>query len=109
LERNKVIMQDNDLRVAVLLTMQVALLGAIGPHVREVLCRWNASEIRIRAVFDGPIPEDDAEAMSVVETEMMASFTGHDISLVCERCDTSQPVLRYNDEHTVFARLETFA
>ena len=101
-------MQDNDLRIGVLLTMQVALLGAIGPHVRKVLCRWNARDIRIRAVFDGPIHEDEADAMLVVETEMLASFIGHDISLVCERCDTPQPVLSCDDEHTVFARLETF-
>jgi len=102
-------MQDNDFWVSVLLTMQVALLGAIGLHVRKVLCRWNASEIRIRAVFDGPIREEDAEAMLVVETEMIASFPDQDISLVCEQCDAPQPILRCDDEQAVFARLEAFA
>ena len=101
-------MQDNDFRVSVLLTMQVALLGVVGRHVRKVLCRWNASEIRIRVVFDGSIREDNAEAMLVVETEMIAGFPDHDISLVCERCDAPQPILRCDYERAVFARLEAF-
>lgn len=99
-------MQDSDLRVSVLLTMQIALLGAVGPNVRKILCRWNASEIMVRAVFDGPIREDDAEVMLEVETEIMASFPGHDISLVCERHDAPQPIPRRDDEQAVFARLE---
>lgn len=77
--------------------------------MRKVLCRWNTSEIGIRAVFDGPIREDDAEAMLVVETEMIASFSDQDISLVCEKCDAPQPVLGCDDEKAVFARLEAFA
>ena len=109
LERSEVMMQDNDFRISVLLTMQVALLGAIGPHVRKVLCRWNASEIRIRTVFDGPVCEDDTEAMLVVETEMIASFPDQDIPLVCERCDAPHPILRCDDERAVFARLDAFA
>ena len=99
-------MQANDLRVAVLLTIQAALLGAIGPDVRKILCRWNVSEIRVRAVFDDPISEDDAELMSVVETEIMAGFPSHDISLVCERHDAPQPIPGRDDERAVFARLE---
>lgn len=99
-------MEENDLRVAVLLTMQAALLGAIGPDVRKISCRWNASEVKVRAVFDGPISEDDAEFMSVVETEMMANFPNHDISLVCERHDAPQPIPRCDDERAVFARQE---
>ena len=101
-------MQDNDFRISVLLTMQVALLGAVGPHVRKVLCRWTVSEIGIRAVFDGRIREDDTESMRVVETEMMASFPNHGISLVCERLDAPQPVPRGDNELAVFARLEAF-
>lgn len=101
-------MHENDLRIAVLLTMQVALLGAVGPDVRKVLCRWNASEIRVRAVFDGPIREDDAEVMLEVETEMMASFPSHDVSLVCERHDAPQRIPIRDDERAVFARLEAF-
>lgn len=99
-------MQDEELRVSVLLTMQVALLGAVGPDVRKVLCRWDVSKIRIRAVFDGPIREADADVMSEVETEIMASFPSHDISLVCERLDFPQPILMHDGERAVFARIE---
>jgi hypothetical protein len=99
-------MQDNDFRISVLLTMQVALFGAVGPHVRKVLCRWTVSEIVIRAIFDGRIREEDTESMFVVETEMMASFLNHDISLVCKPLDALQPVPKGDDELAVFARLE---
>ncbi len=99
-------MQDNDFRVSVLLTMQISLLGAVGPDVRSVLCRWSSSEIRVRAVFDGPIREDDAEVMCEVETEMIASFPYHDISVICERFDAPQLISRLVDEGAVFARLE---
>lgn len=44
--------------------------------------------------------------MSVVETEIMAGFPSHDISLVCERHDAPQPIPGRDDERAVFARLE---
>ena len=97
---------ENKLRASVLLTLQSALLGAIGPAVRKVTCSWNAKEIRIRAVFDGQIGEDDAQAMLVTETEVMASFPDHDVSLVYERCDAPGSVVMHADEQAVFARLE---
>jgi len=86
--------------------LQIALLGAIGPAVRKVTCSWNTKEIRIRAIFDGQIGENDAEAMLEAETEVMASFPDHDVSLVCERLDAPRPVVMHADEQSMFARLE---
>lgn len=99
-------MKTNELRVSMLLGMQLALLGCIGCGVRKVLCRWNEHEIKARAIFDGAIREEDAEAMLEAETEMMASFPHQDISLTCERCDAPQVIPQGNDEYSVFARLE---
>jgi hypothetical protein len=99
-------MKANDLRASVLLGMQVALLGCIGCGVRKILCRWNDQEIRARAIFDGEIPEEDAEAMLEAETEIMASFPDHDVSITCERCDAPLPIPRVDGEYAVFARLE---
>lgn len=100
-------MKANDLRASVLLGMQVALLGCIGCGVRKVLCRWNEREIRARAIFDGEIREEDEEAMREAETELMASFPQHDISITCERYDVPQVIPRKDDEYAVFARLES--
>lgn len=99
-------MKANDLRASVLLGMQVALLGCIGCGVRKILCRWNDHEIRARAIFDGEIREEDAEAMLDAETEIMASFPNHDVSITCERCDAPLAIPRVDGEFAVFARLE---
>ena len=100
-------MNDNDLRVAVLVSIQRALLGNLGTRVRLVTCRWSKHDINVRAVFDGEIPDDEAAAMSVAETEMMADFPGHDVSLTCERCDAPQNIPREADECAVFRRFES--
>ena len=99
-------MNQIDLRVKVLLGMQVALLGAIGEGVRKILCQWNESEIRVRAIFDGEICEAEAEAILEAETEMMANFVHHNVSFVCERCDVPNKISQGKDECAVFARLE---
>jgi hypothetical protein len=70
-------MDDDELRVAVLLSMQLALLGCVGPTLRLVACRWSECVIEARAVFDGEISEEDRETMSEVETELMAHFPHH--------------------------------
>ena len=99
-------MKANELRASVLLGMRVALLGCIGGSVRKILCRWNDSEIRARAIFDGEIREEDMEAMLEAETEIMASFPRHDVSITCERCDAPLVIRRIDDEYAVYARLE---
>jgi hypothetical protein len=100
-------MNNNDLRTAVLLSIQRALLGNLGTRVRLVTCRWSTHDIKIRAVFDGAIPDHEAEAMSVAETEMMADFPDHDVSLTCERCDAPQNIPREADDYAVFRRFES--
>jgi len=96
----------NDVRTAVLLSIQRALLGNLGTHVRLVTCQWSKHDIKVRAVFDGEIPEDEADAMSVAETEMMADFPDYDVSLTFERCDTPHDIPRKADEYAVFRRFE---
>ena len=91
-------MKAIDLRASVLLGMQVALLGCIGCGVRKVLCRWNDQEIRVRAVYDGEIREADIDAMLEAETEIMASFPNHDVSIKCERCDAPLQIPRLEGE-----------
>lgn len=100
-------MKANELRVSVLLSMQIALLGCIGHGVRKILCQWNDKEIRARAIFDGEIREEDAEAMLEAETEIMANFPNHNVSITCERCDAPLTIPRADNEYSVFARLET--
>jgi len=67
-------MTSSDMRVRVLLSVQRALLGHIGIAVRAIVCRRAKDKVHVRTVFDGEIKDDDAEAMSEAETEVLADF-----------------------------------
>jgi hypothetical protein len=77
-------MSSDDLRVRVLLAMQVALLGTVGPNMRAVLVSWSESDIRIRVIFDSPIAASDEAVVSEIETEMMSHFPDHGVSAKAE-------------------------
>jgi hypothetical protein len=99
-------MKPSDLRCSVLLGMQRALLGCIGPAVRKIMCQWNEREVLARVIFEGEISEVDADAISEAETEMMADFPNHTVSFKLQRCDRPANITQRNDEHTVFSRRE---
>ena len=100
-------MSDVSLRVSVLLSVQRALLGAIGPSVRAVLCCWTTASINVRVVFDGPISEHDLETMSIVETEVISDFPDCDVRVLCVRIDQVRPIELDASEVVVFRRQES--
>jgi hypothetical protein len=100
-------MISTEIRVRVLLSVQRALLGHIGTAVRAIMCRWTEDEIHVRAVFDGEISDDDAEAISEAETEVIADFPSQ--TAVCfklERRDRPASIAHEAYEEVVFRRLE---
>jgi hypothetical protein len=62
------------LRGALLLSVQRALLGAVSPTLRGVTVGWQGQVIRLRFYTDGPISSEDREALSVVGAEVIADF-----------------------------------
>jgi hypothetical protein len=66
--------EDFDVRARLLLSVQMALVGAVPPALRAVLCSWEEHKIGLRFVFDGQIDPDDSEDMSVVGAEVIADF-----------------------------------
>lgn len=75
-------------RVAVLLSLQRALLGEIGPNLRAVTVRYAETSLHFEAYFDGEIRDEDRESMSLVETEVMAEFpASHAVSHDALRLD----------------------
>jgi len=63
--------------------------------------------IEQKYVFDGEISDDDAEAISGAETEVIADFPSQ--TAVCfrlERCDPPLSIKHNADEELVFRRLE---
>lgn len=95
------------MRARVLLSVQRALLGHIGTKVRAIACKWSEDEIQVRVVFDGEIGDDDAEAISKAETEVIADFPSQiAIHFKLERCDHPASIKHDSHEQAVFRRLE---
>lgn len=61
-------------RCEVLLSLQRALLGEVTPNLRAVTVAFTGDSIHFEAFFDGPIGDEEREAMSLVETEVLADF-----------------------------------
>jgi hypothetical protein len=85
--------ETQQFRIEVLLTLQVALLGWIRPSVRKVGVGWSDKCINVRIFHDGEPDEDDVEAASCVETEIMASFPDHEVVVSAVRFDYPKPIL----------------
>ena len=84
--------EEIELRRAVLLTTQVALLGEVSSSVRAIALEWSPNKIQLRVVFDGEIGEDDRESMECVGTEILASFPNHELNVECVRLDAPGPL-----------------
>ncbi len=85
-------MVNPDLRVRVLLSLQRALLGEVTPNLRGVTCSWDQSLIRISALFDGKVSEENRESMECVATEVMSDFPDFQVILECQRLDVPEPL-----------------
>ncbi len=99
-------MTDVELRIRILLAMQVSLLGVITGNIRAVLCSWSSKSIRIRAIFHEVITDEDRERMSEVETEVMSHFPECEVSLTCIRVDAPSVIGFAPNEIFVFKRYE---
>lgn len=72
-------MNNESLRSRLLLSVQVALLGMVGPSLRCVQCRLDASQICLRFVFDSKVNDDDRESCEEVATEVISHFPEHEL------------------------------
>lgn len=80
--------QEKELRIRILLRLQVALLGEVRAHLRGVVADWNESRIYVRMLYDGPVGEDEIETADMVGTELVASFhPEYEVEVVAERLD----------------------
>lgn len=72
---------QTEFRNRVLLTFQVALLGRVTPFLRAVTVGWEGRRISARCIFDRQIVNDDWEACSDIEGELLASFPEHEVEV----------------------------
>ncbi len=79
---------NNPKEFKVFRSIQIALLGEIGPALRSVNVAYTDKVIHFIAYFDGEISEEDEEAMEYVETEILALFSDeHEITHESIRLD----------------------
>lgn len=91
---------------SVILFVNRALWGEVGPHLRSVQGTFDASEIHVFFYFDGPISEVDREVASIVMTSVAADFPEHSVVEHCLQLDHLQPVPVVEGRHVVFLRRE---
>ncbi|HZN96007.1 MAG TPA: hypothetical protein VFB81_25000 [Myxococcales bacterium] len=92
-------------RYEVLLAIQQALLGEVSPNLRAVTVSYTETSLHFEAYFDGEVHDEEREAMSLVETELMAEFPStHSLSHQVIRLDT--PALIPKDRTWVYFRKE---
>ena len=71
----------NERKCEVLVAMQQALLGAVSSRLRAVTVTFTDTSLQFICYYDQQITDLDKEAISEVETELIAYFPdAHDIS-----------------------------
>jgi len=80
-------MQTVEMRNSVILSVQRALLGEVSPALRGVTVGWDEKSITILCYYDRKISPEEREAMSCVETEVMADFPDQQMDLDIIQCD----------------------
>ena len=102
---------ETDFRRNLLLSVQRALLGRVGPDLRRVTLdwNWNKRQSSITAIFDGPVSERDQEDMEIAHTEVISDFpevpNELKLDLRIMRIDTPEPVKGFG-KVAVFERRE---
>jgi hypothetical protein len=95
-----------EFRRSVLLAAQVALLGEVSGAIRGITLGWTSSEVMLRALVDGPVDEEDEEAMECVGTEIIAGFPTHEVSVEVLRVDAPADIKCHGLKAWVFMRKE---
>jgi hypothetical protein len=93
-----------ELRVRVLLTLQVALLGMVTPNMRAVLVSWTDSDVHVRVLFDSHVSPRDAELVSEIESEVLSHLPTHKVNCQGEACPPVMMVEAHAGEVLVFQR-----
>jgi hypothetical protein len=64
----------NDRKHRVLVALQQALLGEVSSRLRAVTVLYDDNSVHFDCYYNGDISDEDREAMSCVETELIAAL-----------------------------------
>lgn len=94
-------------KTQVLIAMQLALLGEIGPNLRAVTVVFSATSVRFMCYFDDVVGDQDRASMLCVDTEVVATFPeSHAVNHSIHRLDAPSPIPKDSDTHFVYLRRE---
>lgn len=93
-----------EVRVRVLLTLQVALLGMVTASMRAVLVSWTDKDVLVRVVFDRELSPEDVDLVSEIESEVISHLPNHTVHCQAEACLISSKVQTNAGEVLVFQR-----
>ena len=75
-------MSESDREIALRLSTQRALLGAIPPTVATITCGWDDKDIVLEFIVDSDFPESDREHCKAIATEVVADFSDANVATV---------------------------
>lgn len=99
-------------RTRLLLSIQVALLGAVTHQVRRVEVTWDAEAIHVHVWTDGDPDEDTQDCFGAVDAELTADFDPQkQVHVHLTRCDFPEeiPTQIAKKIARVFSRYEQYA
>jgi hypothetical protein len=99
---------DQELRIAVLLSLQQALLGMVTPDLRAVEVHIQGRSVRARFMYDGAVTEGHRELGDEVETLLIADLED-DVSAQLEviSVPSPEPVVLVRGTTYCYLRRET--
>jgi hypothetical protein len=59
----------------------------VTPSLRGVTVHWDERQILAHCLFDGPTGDEEREACSDIEAEVMASFPNYKVDVLARRFD----------------------
>jgi hypothetical protein len=96
--------ESPNLRAALLLSIQRALLGEVTPNIRAVTCRIDPDRIVLRWIVDGAISNELKGDLGAIGTEVVADFSTHQISEEFVRCDAPADIRSYYLDDIAYLR-----
>ena len=98
-------MNSLDLRIRILLTLQVCLLGMVTRRMYSVAASWSNSDLNVYFVFDKNPSQEEREIVDSIKTELLSHLPEMEVSCAIEEFRSSSSSVRSTkNEVLVFQR-----
>lgn len=89
--------QENERRVEIILSGQKALVGSVGPNLRNVQVGWTENQIHLYFIYNGAVLKEDIEEAKKVAAKIQQDFPADLVDVTCQQVDYPQsfPIPQY--------------